>query len=619
MSEIASENAKVGFEGDSQGENMVIEQSEDSVIDDNKSDFMSVKEGKAEILFPKSRDVFYNPVQEFNRDLSIAVITQYVIENHQNLQQKSDNIDQGNEEDISNNVTSTDDNSNLGKRKRNQNDQGILILEALAASGLRSIRYALEVPNVRNIIANDIQSRAVKSITKNARFNNVAHLVTASESDASMLMYQHRKYCNRFDVVDLDPYGSPVQFLDGAVQCVKDGGLLLVTCTDVAILCGNAGETCYAKYGAYSLKSKSCHEMALRIVLQCIESHANRYGRYIVPLISISADFYVRVFVRIFTSQSKTKQTASKLALVHQCVGCETISFQPMGKCVPGKESKNYKYTPSIATIQPNCQHCGSKHQIGGPIWMAPIHDVEFVDKVVCYIQEFPEKFNTSKRMEGVLSVISEELPNSPLYYTLDRLSSTLHAVCPNMLQFRSAILNAGYKVSYSHAAKSSIKTDAPAEVLWDIMRNWVKINPLKRVLSDTSPAKHILSKEPSIEISFDVREDSNPQSRLKRLVRFQENPEKYWGPKCRSTTSVQSHSQEEKRVKNQGKKRSHRFDKSTDLKTFPCKKFKQGKCNLGDDCKYNHTLENEGTCQNEVDNLCERKNSDYVEEKGVQ
>ena len=81
-----------------------------------------------------------------------------------------------------------------------------------------------------------------------------------------------------------DPYGSPTQFLDSAVQCVADGGLLCVTCTDMAVLCGNASETCYSKSGAVSLRGKNCHEMALRIVLQCIESHANRYGRYIVSI-----------------------------------------------------------------------------------------------------------------------------------------------------------------------------------------------------------------------------------------------------------------------------------------------------------------------------------------------
>jgi len=44
------------------------------------------------------------------------------------------------------------------------------------------------------------------------------------------------------DVVDLDPYGGAYEFLDGAVQLVADGGLLMVTCTDAAVLCGNHSE-----------------------------------------------------------------------------------------------------------------------------------------------------------------------------------------------------------------------------------------------------------------------------------------------------------------------------------------------------------------------------------------
>jgi len=36
----------------------------------------------------------------------------------------------------------------------------------------------------------------------------------------------------------------------------------------------------------------------VRILLACIEQHANRYKRHITPLLSLSIDFYVRVFVR---------------------------------------------------------------------------------------------------------------------------------------------------------------------------------------------------------------------------------------------------------------------------------------------------------------------------------
>lgn len=38
---------------------------------------VEIVEGKAKILFPSQNQVFYNPVQQYNRDLSIAVIQTY--------------------------------------------------------------------------------------------------------------------------------------------------------------------------------------------------------------------------------------------------------------------------------------------------------------------------------------------------------------------------------------------------------------------------------------------------------------------------------------------------------------------------------------------------------------
>lgn len=76
----------------------------------------------------------------------------------------------------------------------------------------------------------------------------------------------------------------------------------MCTATDMAVLCGGNGEVCYSKqgfviptkvfdlsndffgewglnfdnyfctrYGSYPLRGKYCHEMALRILLACIE------------------------------------------------------------------------------------------------------------------------------------------------------------------------------------------------------------------------------------------------------------------------------------------------------------------------------------------------------------
>jgi tRNA (guanine26-N2/guanine27-N2)-dimethyltransferase len=165
----------------------------------DESKFNLISEGKAKAYFPKNENVFYNPIQEFNRDLSIAVLNTYT------------------------------------KTRKN-----LRLLEGLAASGIRSMRYALEIDGLEEILANDFDRKSVDLIKLNINLNNVQSKVKASCDDANRAMYSSfTKKSTQFDVIDLDPYGSPTPFLDTALRSIKSGGLLLVTATDAAVLCGN--------------------------------------------------------------------------------------------------------------------------------------------------------------------------------------------------------------------------------------------------------------------------------------------------------------------------------------------------------------------------------------------
>lgn len=383
-----------------------------------------VKEGKAEVLFPDG--VFYNPVQEFNRDITIAVISQYAREHLKKLrekQQKEPGIEK----------IPCDSEMSCGKYCKN----GLRIFEGLAATGLRSVRFGLEIPGLKEVIANDYSHTAVEMIKENISRNNLCDIVKSSFGDAGMMMYCNRGVKDQFDVIDLDPYGSPATFLDAGVQAIKPGGLLCVTCTDTAVLCGNGSETCYSKYGAMSLRSKFCHEMALRIVLQSIESHANRYSRYIVPILALSVDFYVRIFVRVFMGQGKVKQSVSKMALVYQCAGCGSYELQKLGTCTPLRGG-NFKYGPASGPpVGPTCENCGHKHHVGGPIWASPVIDSDFVECVIRTVSADTEKLNTSSRILGMLNMCLEELPDVPLYYMTDELCRIVHCVVPNQMVMR--------------------------------------------------------------------------------------------------------------------------------------------------------------------------------------
>ncbi|KAM9315116.1 tRNA (guanine(26)-N(2))-dimethyltransferase isoform 1-T2 [Pholidichthys leucotaenia] len=562
-----------------------------------------VKEGKAAILFPSANEVFYNPVQEFNRDLTCAVITEFV---RDLLAQRGVKVvvpgepermvvslsEDKTEADVPSDQENGAEQSAVTAAVGEKCEHGVRVLEGLAASGLRSVRFALEVPGLQSVTANDFSTKAAALIARNAQYNGVNHLLQASCRDASMLMYEMRGKKDRYDVIDLDPYGSPASFLDAAVQAVSEGGLLCVTCTDMAVMAGNNGETCYSKYSSVSIKTKYCHEMALRIILHSLDQRAGVYQRYIQPLLSISADFYIRVFVRVFTGPATVKNSASKQALIYNCVGCGSFHLQRMGRRI--SNGQHMKYSAATGPpVGPECGYCGQRHQMGGPIWAEPIHNMEFVQKVLTSVSGNPSRFGTSKRIEGMLSMVTEELEDVPLYYTVDHLSNIIHCNTPSLLQFRSALLHAGHKVSLSHACKNAIKTDAPPAVIWDIMRCWEKTNPVKRErLSETSPAFKILSTEPRLEACFAVREDANPQSRKRHLTRFQENPQAFWGPKARAKAGGGISTDLQDRTKKFQNKRKNQITDSAQLKEFPCKRFRQGACTYGDKCCYSHDLE---------------------------
>ncbi|KAJ2489084.1 RNA methyltransferase tRNA(m5U54)methyltransferase [Coemansia sp. RSA 2050] len=492
-------------------------------------DYQELKEGQATILFPKNNEVFYNPVQQFNRDMSIAAIKTW--------------------HDTTNEAKMLRFNKSANPNKAAPSTK-FTILEALAASGLRSVRYAKEIEDIDFILTNDLLADAVESIKRNAHFNGISQkLVRANQGDAVAVMYAHRDK-DAFDVVDLDPYGTAAPFIDGAIQAVKKGGLICVTCTDLAVLAShNHPEACFAKYGGNPLKAEFCHELALRLVINSLQQTANRHKRYIEPLLSCSIDFYVRIFVRVHDKPILVKNVASQTGIVYHCRYCGTFAAQPFGTVEPGK-SGTLKYHVSAATAaERTCAQCESKLEIGGPCWLGPLHNKDFVQRMYNAVSSASSSmYGTQPRMKGMLKVILEELDDVPFHYSHPELCSAVRASCPPLTKVNSALLNAGYRVSGSHTQHGSIKTDAPPQVVWDVMRSLVKEMGRSPKVVEGSPADKLLAKPIATEISFSQHKDANPESRRIKLVRYQMNPEKNWGPKARHSGAPKTKNADAKR-----------------------------------------------------------------------
>ena len=224
--------------------------------------FTSITEGLARVLVPGD-DVFYNPVQRFNRDLSVAVIRTF----SESLLVTKKQLRKAAWEEKRRKEGTPVETAEPGPEAEAQTstapplERNITILEALSASGLRSIRYALEIPRACTVYANDMSPCAIQVIHRNISHNNLPeHLVQVSQSDANALMYSRRT--ERVDVIDLDPYGTATPFIDAAVQAIASDGLLCITCTDMAVSAGiGYPEKCFANYGGMPVKQEYTHEV----------------------------------------------------------------------------------------------------------------------------------------------------------------------------------------------------------------------------------------------------------------------------------------------------------------------------------------------------------------------
>ena len=114
------------------------------------------------------------------------------------------------------------------KRKKTFNEYKFNIIEPLSATGSRCIRIYAELPKekMNNIYSNDMDQKAVEYININIEKNNVDNNVfKVFNLDAAQLMYHNPKF---FDVIDLDPYGTAIPFIDSCINCSKNGAFLYI-------------------------------------------------------------------------------------------------------------------------------------------------------------------------------------------------------------------------------------------------------------------------------------------------------------------------------------------------------------------------------------------------------
>lgn len=559
------------------------------LVQHDSKEYQTVKEGQAVILNPPTekkedkgqkkdagpdhevQSVFYNPIQQFNRDLSVLAIRAYgehvLALKKQKAESRKQKTKNGSKKGMKRKRTEEEEDQERngekvqeGKGAENGTEPAtesheqntppcFTILDALSATGLRALRYASEIPFTSCVVANDLSSSAIQSMKTNIEYNGLEKKIQPNTGDARVYMYNclsppssnnQGGHSGKFDVIDLDPYGTAAPFLDAAVQGVKDGGLLCVTCTDAGVWASYGyPEKSFALYGGVPIKGAHSHEGGLRLILHGLASAATRYGLAIEPLLSLSIDFYARLFVRVHRSSAEAKFTSGNMMLVYNCdAGCGAWTTQPLSATRQRLDKRGepfYHYSFAQGpTAGPHCAHCGLKTHLAGPMWAGPLHNPNFIQKTLDMLPGADKEiYQTTERIEGMLTTALEEDLNiaekpspeqpdaaskenessefsaiiprmdpaaqepHPFYLNLSYLSKVLHTSTMPVDAFRGAIRHLGYRSTRSHAKPNTIRTDTPWGIIWEIMREWVRQkSPIKETsLSPGSPGAAIMAK----------------------------------------------------------------------------------------------------------------------------
>lgn len=219
----------------------------------------------------KELNVFYNPEMKFNRDISLMVIDAYF-------------------------------------------DKKISFCDPMAASGIREIRFLKKIPEMfSEIVMGDISLKAIKNAKNNFKKNNI------SCENVKFLAHNANKtiFEDYFDFIEVDPFGSPIPFLDAACQRIKHRGILSVTATDTAALCGTYPKTAKRKYGVNVRDCWWYEELGLRNLIAYSIRQAAKYEKVLTPLISYSYKHYYKIFFKVEESRTKALESVNLLSYLN--------------------------------------------------------------------------------------------------------------------------------------------------------------------------------------------------------------------------------------------------------------------------------------------------------------
>jgi tRNA (guanine26-N2/guanine27-N2)-dimethyltransferase len=320
----------------------------------------------------------------------------------------------------------------------------------MTGSGVRVARYLLETANVEHVVAADSGQDAVELTRQTIRLNGLEERTTVIQVDAHTLLSNHT--ADRFDAIDLDPFGSPSPYFESALRANAAGGVIAATATDMGPLSGARPTACMRKYGVSTITTEFEKEIAVRTLASCLLAVASRLELGIDIAFSHTTDHYARLYAVVGKGRKAANHALTKLGYITYCPSCLYRSDNRSMSSVAGK-----------------CVNCGAVTKIGGPFWLGALWDRVTVESM---IRRTPSlESSRLSEIQKMLDLILEELDPPSFYYTTGTISSVYGLKPPPVPGLVRALKNDGYRAARTHFNPTGFRTDAPLQTITALFR----------------------------------------------------------------------------------------------------------------------------------------------------
>ncbi len=307
------------------------------------------------------------------------------------------------------------------------------VLDPTAATGIRGMRYNKEA-GINEVDFLEINETSYASLKKNIKQNKIK----GNAYNVSIQEFANTTK-NKYDVIDLDPFGGASPYIFDIMKIAKDNTLLFVTITDTAVLCGAHTNACLKLYNAVPLHNEICHEAGLRILIGYIARIAASFNFGIDVHLSMVYKHYMRVWLQLNYNSNNALASIKNIGYMFFCNSC-------------GNRGSKSGFAPTID----KCSVCNSKLTVGGPLWIGKLKNTNTINYIIKEMDSLDIK-NEDKKI--INNILNENDANT--CYSISHMTHRLKLGSVKQSYVVGELKNMGYDVSVTHYNPNMIRTNA--------------------------------------------------------------------------------------------------------------------------------------------------------------